>query len=227
VLTSKGVITPLQRDIMRSFAELPDSEFFYLTGGTALADFYLAHRKSYDLDIFTTQENLVLPFSRLFERRLGKSFPLKVIRRHESFVEFQVGGEKEGTRVELAYDSPHRLGEPEDSDLGIKVNDYRDLVVDKLLAFYGRAEPRDAVDLFFILKSEDIWDIAKAAGEKDPGFDLYWLAVAMGKARDYPDEISRWPVEMIEEVDAVELKELFRRLSSELLDRVHALEDKG
>lgn len=227
MLVSKGIITPLQREIIRSFTGLPDSELFYLTGGTALSDFYLAHRKSYDLDIFTTEENLVLSFSRVFERRLAESFPLKVIRRLGSFAEFQVGVEGEETRVQLAYDSPHRFKEPEDSDLGMKVNDYWDLVVDKLLAFYGRAEPRDAVDLFFILKDANIWDLARAAGEKDPGFDLYWLAVAMGKVLNFPDEISRWPVEMIRELDAVELKGFFQRMASEILDRIRASGNRG
>ncbi|MDP1547610.1 MAG: hypothetical protein Q8L87_16500 [Anaerolineales bacterium] len=32
------------------------------------------------------------------------------------------------------------------------INDYPDLRVDKLLAYFGRAEPRDAVDLYFILQ---------------------------------------------------------------------------
>jgi predicted nucleotidyltransferase component of viral defense system len=31
------------------------------------------------------------------------------------------------------------------------VNGYLDQCVDKLLAYFGRAEPRDAVDLYFIL----------------------------------------------------------------------------
>jgi len=34
---------------------------FYLTGGTALAEFYLAHRKSFDLDIFTTEKGIIIP----------------------------------------------------------------------------------------------------------------------------------------------------------------------
>ncbi len=68
--------------------------------------------------------------------------------------------------------------------------------MDKFLAFFGRAEPRDAVDLFFIPKKETIKDIAKLAAKKDPGFDIYWLAVAPGKVKDFPDEINRWPVEM-------------------------------
>lgn len=225
MLSSKGIITEFQKEILHAFARLPDAEHFYLTGGTALADFYLAHRKSFDLDIFTTKEGLVVPFSRVFEKRLQTQFSLKVIRRLATMVDFQLGTEGEETRVQLAYDSPYRFGEPVDSDVEIKVNDYKDLVVDKLLAFFGRVEPRDAVDLFFILESEDIWKMASAAAEKDPGFDLYWLAVALEKTNDFPDDISRWPVEMIRELDVGQLKERFLGLAREILVKIHTGSD--
>ena len=39
-----------------------------------------------------------------------------------------------------------------ESEHGVWINDWRDLSTDKLLAYYGRAEPRDAIDLFFILR---------------------------------------------------------------------------
>jgi len=125
---------------------------FYLTGGTALAEFYLGHRKSFDLDIFTTEKELIIPFSYAFEQELKKIFLVKVVRRYETFVEFEVSAKGDSTKVRLAYDSPFRFENPVDSDIGVKVNDYTDLIVDKLLAFFGRAEPRDAIDLFFILK---------------------------------------------------------------------------
>ena len=193
-----------------------------LAGGTALADFFLAHRKSFDLDLFTAEEGLTLPFSRILEDYLQRSQSVKVVRRLESFVELEVGTGGDSTRVQLAYDSPFRFGEPVDSDLGIKVNDYKDLIVDKLLAFFGRAEPRDAVDLFFILQTEDIWELIRSAEVKDPGFDIYWLAVAFSNTRDFPDDISRWPVEMIREVDPRQLKEQFSSLAEEIMVRIRA-----
>jgi hypothetical protein len=52
-------------------------------------------------------------------------------------------------------------------------------VVDKLLAFFGRWTHRDAVDLYFILQRENPHDLFEKAGRKDPGFDLYWLALAL------------------------------------------------
>jgi capsule polysaccharide modification protein KpsS len=40
LLKSKGIITDLQKEILLIFSKLPDSEMFYLTGKTALAEFF-------------------------------------------------------------------------------------------------------------------------------------------------------------------------------------------
>lgn len=58
------------------------------------------------------------------------------------------------------------------------------------------------------------------AAKKDPGFDLYWLAVALGKTREFPDEISRWPVRMLRELDARMLKERFQKLAEKILEEI-------
>jgi hypothetical protein len=94
------------------------------------------------------------------------------------------------------------------------------LIVDKLLAFFGRAEPRDAIDLFFILKTEDFWKLIELAKQKDPGFDLYWLAIALHKIKNFPDDLKDWPVETIKKVDIKELKGLLLNLSREIIDKI-------
>lgn len=218
MLKGKGILSETQKSILVSFQKIADAPYFYLTGGTALAEFYFGHRKSYDLDLFTPEVGLILPFSGIFADGLKRDgLHVAVIRRFSSFVEFEVGYEHENTKVQLAYDSPFRFEEPVDSELGIKINDYKDIIVDKFLAFFGRAEPRDAVDLFFILKEETIGDLADLASKKDQGFDLYWLAVALRKVKDFPDEIIRWPVEMLVEVNPKELKAQFSQIAIEVL----------
>ncbi len=221
MLRGKGILSEIQKRIIGSFQKGNDAPYFYLTGGTALAEFYLGHRKSYDLDLFTTEEGLVLPFSRTVADRLQyDGLHVNIIRRFSSYAEFEVAYKNEKTKIQLAYDSPFRFEEPVDSELGIKINDYRDIIVDKFLAFFGRTEPRDAVDLFFILKKETIEDIAGLAAKKDPGFDLYWLAVALRKVKDFPDEIARWPVEMLVEINATELKTQFSQIALETLEKL-------
>jgi Nucleotidyl transferase AbiEii toxin, Type IV TA system len=220
-LKGKGILSGVQRRVISSLSELPDTGQFFLTGGTALAEFYLGHRKSYDLDLFTKESGLILPFSRLAEDHLRKrGLTVGVTRRFSSFVEFEVSDEKESTRVQFALDTPFRLEDPVRSEVGLLVNGFKDLAADKLQAFSGRTEARDAVDLFFILKTEDLWELSALAKEKDPGFDLYWLAVAMKRTQEFPDEIERWPVEMIVRADAQRIKERFFPLAREVLDKI-------
>ena len=174
MLKGKGIISKLQKRVLNSLRNIPDSSYFYLTGGTALAEFYLGHRRSYDLDIFTAQKGLTLPFSIIVEEELKKrKFSTNVIRRFSSFVEFEISQKNEIVRAQLALDSPFRFEEPLDSYLGVKINDYKDITADKLLAFFRRAEPRDAVDLYFILEKENFLELTDLAMKKDPGFDMY------------------------------------------------------
>ena len=123
-------------------------------------------------------------------------------------------------RLHIACDSPYRFEEPLPSEFGIKINDYRDLIVDKLLTFFGRWKHRDAIDLFFILKSEPIEALMEKAREKDPGFDLYWFCMALREIEAYPDEIAQWPVDMLVEVSVRELKSKFGIPARELMGRI-------
>lgn len=227
LLKGKGIITDLQRKILLAFCEIPGSEMFYLTGGTALSEFYLAHRRSYDIDLFTTEKDFVIQFSHTFEEVMKKLFQVKTIRRLLNFAEFEMSDGISQTKVQIALDSTFRFGEPVGSDVDIKVNDYTDLIVDKLLAFFGRVEPRDAVDLFFILKNEDLWKLTELAKQKDTGFDLYWLAVALKEVENFPDQIELWAVDMIEPVGPREIKAKFSELRIEILRRIEKAKGLG
>jgi hypothetical protein len=219
--SGKGLLTPLQRRFIAQFAGLADQERFYLAGGTALAEYYLGHRLSFDLDFFTGEEGLVLPFSRSVEglARDG-GFTVTVARRFATYVEFEVADGDDRLKVDLAQDSPFRLAAPRPSDSGIRVGDLADLRIDKLLAYYGRAEPRDAVDLFFLLPQAPLDELLAQAAQKDPGFDLYWFAVALNRAADFPDEAARWPVKMLLPLDARALKAHFASLAQHILGRL-------
>jgi hypothetical protein len=221
-LKGKGIITPLQKKLLQDIPSLQDTKHFYLTGGTALAEFYLGHRRSYDLDLFTAETGLVIHFSRTLEESLGSQFDyvIKPIRRFESFVELEAEGYGEKVQIHLAYDSPFRWGKPLQSEYGVNVNDYQDLIVDKVLAFFGRWTQRDAVDLFEIIGKEEIEPLLDMAKEKDPGFDLYWFAAALVEVDRYPDDIAKWPVDLVLEIDAKILKESFLELSREIMDRI-------
>lgn len=226
VVEGRNVITPAQAAILSAFAQAPDSGRFYLTGGTALSEFYYGHRKSYDLDFFTTLQGLVLPFSHAVEDVLARQgITAKPTRRLHSFAEFlcTVEGRPDdgGTRLQLACDSPFRFADPLPTPYGVMVNDYEDLIVDKLLAFFGRWTHRDTVDLYFILQREDPRRLLAQALRKDPGFDRYWLAVALAQVETFPAQLEDWDVSMLVPLDLSHLRQAIRGLVREIMDRIY------
>ena len=141
------------------------------------------------------------------------------MRRFASFIEYQVSQGAESIKVDLALDSPFRFAPAEVGDFGVKVNDLQDLQADKTLAFYGRTEPRDAVDFYFLLQTTSFEDLAEHAGQKDTGFDLYWFAIALNRTASYPDEIERWPVKMLADCDPVAMKRTYQGLAMQIMSK--------
>lgn len=218
MLKGRGILSDFQKAFLQLFASLPDQERFYLTGGTALAEYYLGHRLSYDLDLFTGEAELIVPFSYQLEQAIQNTgWKVQVVRRFASFVEFQVNQGENALKIDLALDSPFRLAPSEQGDAGVMVNDFQDIQADKTLAFFGRAEPRDAIDLYFLLQNSTLKQLAELAREKDTGFDLYWFAVALNRTAKFPDEAERWPVKMLVDFDPVALKHSFQELAMKIL----------
>jgi hypothetical protein len=91
MLKGKGTLSDFQRAFLQLFASLPDQKRFYLTGDTALAEYYLGHRLSYGLDLFTSDGDLILPFSyRLEQASQSAGWQVGIMRRFASFVQIQV-----------------------------------------------------------------------------------------------------------------------------------------
>jgi hypothetical protein len=220
MLKGRGILSPLQRVFLGYFAGLPDQEHFYLTEGTALAEYYLGHRFSFDLDLFTSEADLILPISYRIEQTIPEmGMQATVVRRFASFVEFQVIQGDNTLKVDLALDSRFRFAPVEPGDCGVMVNNFQDIQTDKTLAFFGRAEPRDAIDLYFLLRQTGADTLIDLARQKDPGFDTYWFALALNKTTAFPDEIERWPVKMLVDCDPIDLKRSFQKLATDLMSK--------
>ena len=186
------VLADIQREILGHLKDIPELEAFTLTGGTALSRFYLGHRKSNDLDFFTSEEELIQPFSLKIEEALNKAgFSVERKRGFRSFVELAVSAHSESTVIHLALDSPSRL-DPVISTgefPGLKIDSLRDIAANKLLALFGRATLRDFVDVFFLIREKfKKNDLILMAQKKDPGFDLYWLAAALERIHEFSSD---------------------------------------
>lgn len=186
------ILTNLQRKILILFSNLPDKDAFYLTGGTALSAFFIKHRMSLDLDFFTNVEELILPFSQKLEASLkNANLIVERLRGFHSFIELSVSLSEDSTIIHIALDSPYRFEQTfESTEIpGVKIDSLTDIAGNKLLALFGRATLRDFIDVYFLAKEHfDKKYLIEKAAQKDPGFDLYWLGVAMERINEYPED---------------------------------------
>ena len=207
------IINKIQEAILSQLADTLDSKEFYLTGGTALSLFYLKHRRSNDLDFFTNNPELILPFSYNLEEDLKKS-GFKPIRQRglHSFVEIIVKKDGESTIIHLAQDTPFRLEAvkqfPEYPKLN--VDSLVDVATNKLLALFGRATLRDFIDIYFLINKKhfSVEELVLNSKKKDPGFDLYWLGVALERISTFQDDSSEMLL-LLEPVDFREMLTFF------------------
>lgn len=218
------VISNIQRLVLGHFVGTLESDHFYLTGGTALAEFYLKHRRSDDLDFFTSEEELIIPFSHRLEEML-KTERMTVQRQRglRSFVELLVKLRQESTVIHLAQDTSFRFEQPKEFPRypKLKVDSLVDIASNKLLALFGRATLRDFIDVYVLIKKglftpEELVEKSKA---KDPGFDLYWLAVAFERIKTFKDDSTEILL-LIEPINFEELLVFFNQWREKIVEEL-------
>jgi predicted nucleotidyltransferase component of viral defense system len=187
-LPSGELLTPFQRKVLKAFTELEESKAFYLTGGTALSAFYLAHRLSEDFDLFTSDEPLISVVARKFKSALESlAIHVQEIRSFSSFWEAVARAGAESFKIQLAYDSPYMLSALHEKD-GLRIHSLEDIAAGKLLALYGRAEERDFIDIYCIVRDGKIslGTLTELAKRKDPGLDEYYLQLRLNSQKKSP-----------------------------------------
>jgi len=212
------LLTPLQYKLLADIGQSPLRDSFFLTGGTALAAFYLHHRYSVDLDLFT--ENplgvaQVPPVMKEIASRLG--LEITFTRTLGSFLECFFSSPT-GERIELdfAQDSPYRL-EPTrmDPDLGLHIDNPTDIACNKLSALFDRVEPKDFVDVYFVVQELMSFDqLVSLARKKHVGMDDYWLAVALSQV----ERVELLP-RLVKPVSIAELRAFFLARAKDLMDK--------
>lgn len=208
------ILTPLQRNVLGAlFSDPWFHEHFYLTGGTALAAFYLKHRYSDDLDFFTHQTALdsIPELMRSTAEHLGMSaVPLQ---RSPGFLRYELNGE---LKVDFVVDVAFRVGEPESID-ALKIDSIHNIAVNKVCAILGRLDAKDYVDLFFIQREYqfDIFELLQLGQQKDAGLDLFVWASLIA-------EVSQFAIlpRMIRPISLEDLVSFYLKLRDDILDRI-------
>ena len=192
---------------------------FFLTGGTALAAFYLQHRLSVDLGLFTANPSAVAQVPPLMQEIAARlDLEIAFTRTLSTFLEcFAVSTSGERVEFDFTQDSPYRL-EPthRHPELGIQIDNLTDIACNKLSALFDRAEPKDFVDVYFIVKERMSFDrLVALTRQKHLGIDDYWLAVALAQV----EQVELLP-RMIKPVSLAELKAFFLAQAKALMDQI-------
>lgn len=220
-MPSGELLTPFQKKVLKAFTGIEESKAFYLTGGTALSAFYLAHRLSEDFDLFTSEEPLISIVARKFKSALEElGIQVQEIRSFSTFWEAVASSGPEHFKIQLALDSPFMLSEIEEKE-GLRIHSFEDIAAGKLLALYGRAEERDFIDIYCIARSGNISleRMIELAKEKDPGLDEYYLAIAFEQSEKIPDDPSKLKVNLLTSIDPKEMKRFFALHAVQLLEK--------
>lgn len=212
------ILTEAQRKFLRLTAAVePLRSSFFLTGGTALAAYFLRHRLSEDLDLFTQTPHAVpLAVAALSDTAAAEGFEVTVVRSFPTFAELRVIGHGEVLKIDLAEDAPFRLSPtgPGAAE-GLALDSLEDISANKLSALFDRATPKDFVDVYFLAADvKPIDALVEQARKKHLGMDDYWLASAFARARNL-----RVLPRMVRPVDLDRLRSFFvteaeRRMSA-------------
>lgn len=171
---------------------------FYLTGGTALSEFYLGHRLSEDLDFFSEQEFDPLFISSTFKKLQRKARIVKInyeqsFNRNLFFLELG----NDIIKTEFTY-FPFTRIESKKQFGDLYIDSLIDIAVNKIFTIYQKPRSRDFIDLYCILTQEKKWKIDELIQKAQVKFDNYinplQLSSQFVKApvlKDYPNMIRK------------------------------------
>lgn len=222
-LTNNPILYPHQIKILRSFFARDFARPFFLTGGTALSAFYLAHRESKDLDLFTLQaydwEALNQVVNELAQETNSK-ITVKV--KSNTYNEIYLENEKESwiQRIDFVHEQPIHFGQIVEID-GIRVDSMENIGSNKILTIYNRFEPKDYIDLYLIMQStkltfEHLYELAR---QKDAGLFEFYFAQSLENL----DKLETLPVIKVE-FNKEAMVKFYRNLQEKLLAKIKPVE---
>lgn len=210
-LSPDKILSALQWEFLASFFE-GDPPFF-LTGGTALSAFYLQHRYSEDLDLFTLDgdalERVPLYVAGAAAKLSASAASVQVA---PLFRRYKISRGQEGIIVDFARELVPQVSQQKNDFDGIRVDTLPDIAANKVCTLLGRAEIKDYIDVYFLARAGyPLEDYIQAAQRKDAGVSRATLAFVLSQVR-----LSKVPDFMIAPVDLAELQEYFHSLAAKL-----------
>lgn len=208
-----AIINPEQKLLLTEFAADPFiSDNFYFSGGTALSLYYLQHRVSIDLDFFSEKqfdpENILTTLNFLKDEY---KFIVEYIPVQNTQIYNLTFANKAQVKIDFSF-YPYKRVKPSVKKDGIWVDSLTDIAVNKLLTSEQRAEAKDFVDLYFLLKKFTIWDLIEGVHKK---FGLKTDPLLIASDFFKVESFSLLP-QMIKPLTLDQLKSYFRKMAKKI-----------
>ncbi|MBI4653190.1 nucleotidyl transferase AbiEii/AbiGii toxin family protein [Candidatus Kuenenbacteria bacterium] len=167
--------------------------FFYLSGGTALAEFYLKHRLSEDLDFFSENEfdaQAISVFLKKNKEILGieKNDYEQSFNRNLFFLQLK----KDIIKTEFTYFPFLRINKSLKKD-SLEIDSLLDIAVNKIFTIYQKPRARDFIDLYFINKKTG-WKISELVKKAKIKFDFHIDPLQLGSQFILAESVKDYPI---------------------------------
>ena len=170
-----SILSPLQKQFLDLVVAEPTFvDNYYWTGGTVLSEFYLQHRDSEDIDLFTEKQEVQIDPINTFISQAAKKINSQNVKYvqflglHTFIFEFL---DNPPLKVDFNY-YPFPSLEVGKKYKTLKYDSVLDIAVNKMQTIATKPRSRDFIDLYMIHKSYgfDLVDLMKKARQK---FDWY------------------------------------------------------
>jgi predicted nucleotidyltransferase component of viral defense system len=187
---AQTILTPIQQQILRLLSQdKPFTANFYLTGGTALSEFYLHHRFSEDLDFFSETEIDQIWLNTISTKiakqiNASKDFQNSFNR---NLVFFRI--DNQVIKIEFTYFPMPQINHPQMIN-GIPIDSELDIAVNKFFTIYQKPSARHFIDLYLLLTTKKyVWNQLKQLAQTkfDTPIDPIQLGSQLIKAQDIID----------------------------------------
>ena len=217
-MPNTSILTKTQQLFLELLGKQPFSKKFYLSGGTALAGFYIPYRFSEDLDFFSEEEvkvDEITAFLQSIKGALGfESFDFNTsFNRNLFFLKFP----DETLKLEFTY-YPFPQLDSSKEEFGVKIDSIEDIAVNKLFTIYQTPRSRDFMDLYMIIKKYGftIKDLIKKAKIK---FDTHIDPLKLGTQFHLVTELKDYP-NLINQLSEKEWQDFFKEEAKKLGEEI-------
>jgi predicted nucleotidyltransferase component of viral defense system len=210
-LSPKVVLSGLQWDFLSGFFN--GAPPFFLTGGTALSAFYLQHRYSEDLDLFTLDDKAFDRVPLYVADTVAKlAASVASLQIAPQFRRYRLSRNGESVIVDFVREVVPQISGEKNLFDGMVVDTLDDITANKICTVISRAEIKDYIDLYFLGKAGyAIENYIPLAQRKDAGVSQAMVAYILSEVR-----LLKVPDYMIARISIEDVQEYFRSLARKL-----------